>query len=376
MRASAIVSGLLACACGPIESDLHYQPAYLVPDVDGDGLAEAIYVDGWSERLVLESSATKLAAWRRQATSPYAFFFQDAADWNGDGVGDLVFHGVDALRVADGGSGDLLWVLQGRRRNVRVLGDLDGDGTSEVVCVDQLESEMRGAVSVRKGGTYETLWRVRGASWTCLGSCLAVADVEGAGELDVVCTDAQARLRAYEGRTGELLFETCWSKGRARAWDVDLLVLERGAMHGGNSLVLVDLIGTRGQLHGFSPSTGALEWSAGLPHFAAYRDNQRWQLVAVADQSGDGVPDVLAGAVFELGGVVCSGADGTVLRTIAREHLVPQPELGARYDPGADLDGDGVADFVVNLGSYKGLPAQDCAFAFSGRDLTMLRKLR
>ena len=74
--------------------------------------------------------------------------------------------------------------------------------------------------------------------------------------------------------------------------------------------------------------------------------------------------------------VVCSVANGSILWSLAREDLVPRPELSALYERGGDLDGDGVDDFVVNLGSRDGPLESDCSFAYSGRDLSLLRKLR
>ncbi len=308
------------------DSNLYFRLAYLVPDQDGDGLAEVLHLD-----------------------DP-----------------------PDALLVPSGGGEPRKVPWSWAEALVRPrLGDVDGDGEPEVVrsrYASDPDGESGWTFEVRSGATREVLWTVDCRGWSL--PLLVGHDLDGDGVRDGLLVEWRgSRLAARSGRTGDPLFDVSLPGTTATGSPV---VLERDPASGRASILVVATTGTRpsqATLFACSPRDGSVQWSAPLP--VGYSD-----LVPLADQDADGVPDVLAGAMFELGAVVCSGVDGSVLRTIPRAGLVPHPELVASYDRGADLDGDGVDDFVVNLGSYGDPPERDCSYVYSGRDLTLLRKLR
>ncbi len=335
-RAVRLFVGLLAGAlgaCGCKRSNLAYNPSYLVSDLDGDGRAEV---------LSLEMGRT----------------------------GGILLRSADGSRVEL--PGKVAWALASETLGT-APGDVDGDGEPEALHRFDPGEELRGRIGVRSGGTGELLWTESGDRGDHLGIRLA-HDVDGDGVRDVLATDVRGRLRAYAGATGELVFESTWSPDGKRAVASDLLVFERDPAAGGALLLLTDR--RHGRLHARSIRDGPPVWSAALPVFEEQHGSAFWNLVPIGDQDGDGVVDVLVGATFEHGALACSGVDGDVIRQLPREHFVPLLEFGARYDPGSDLDGDGVDDFVVNLGSYYGPPERDCSYAYSGRDLSLLRKLR
>ena len=81
---------------------------------------------------------TRELMWERTAGFDGLLLSGAAADFDGDGLGEILVHGVrrnepSSVVVLDGASGDVLWRADLPQRSRAVAADLDGDGASEVV---------------------------------------------------------------------------------------------------------------------------------------------------------------------------------------------------------------------------------------------------
>lgn len=119
-------------------------------------------------------------------------------------------------------------------------------------------------------------------------------------------------------------------------------------------------------------------------------DRFGWQSEAVGDVNGDGVSEILVGGPKSAEGAphggkawLLSGADGSLVRShVGRKE---GGNLGYRCKPAGDLDGDGVADYIVTApgansldGSvppdHAGLEYPGHAFLYSGASGEVLRR--
>ncbi len=216
-------------------------------------------------------------------------------------------------------------------------GDLDGDGRA-----DLLLGSVQGAFTTYGPGYVRA---VSGASGATLHVARGRDDEDGFGETIVALGDVDADgfpdygvpavrswsayVRIVSGRTGGTLREV-----PAEFWDGD--VAPAGDLDGdGHADVLVGSDGTTRALCGAS---GAELWSAAAVPLGPAGDVDR-----------DGAGDVLLVPVetWTLGprapyALVCSGRDGRVLAELAMTDAGARPEASAC----ADLDGDGVAEVL------------------------------
>jgi hypothetical protein len=100
-------------------------------------------------------------------------------------------------------------------------------------------------------------------------------------------------------------------------------------------------------------------------------------VVSAGDINGDGISDIIVGAPGQNCAYVFSGANGSLLFTLANPVPQPHPSFGLAVAGGKDLNGDGVPDIVVSapLLSVNGNNLQGRVFVFSGKDGTLIRTL-
>lgn len=212
---------------------------------------------------------------------------------------------------------------------VAIVGDVDGDGRAEFAASAPFPST--GRVRLCSGADAHVVWEIAGpaSTGTFGGSLAAIGDVDGDGFGDLAIG---SYLASQPGANG------C---GIVRI------------VSGASGATLRDHRGD----------------SAG--------DHMGWSVGAAGDLDGDGVPDVIGGAiddddVGESSGLVrvWSGASGATLRTLrggaARELL------GYSVSGGADVDGDAVPDIAAGGPYFLSSPQTGVVRVFSGASGALL----
>jgi len=224
-----------------------------------------------------------------------------AADVDGDGIDDAI--------VINGDSTDLSVVLGSSDRdfpaerrfelavwapNAAAVADLDADGVPDVVITGQPTVLLRG---VRSEGAWglepqETLSSLR--SWY-----LAVGDVDGDRRPDVVVTNALAKVSVLFNRGDATFYEP--ARVHATRWFAHGVALGDFDQDSRNDIALIDsghilsvLLNGGPEVVGFAPDKTVLGWpgSRTVEIYHVYRG----LLSALVDDDADGVPDSGYGA--------------------------------------------------------------------------------
>jgi hypothetical protein len=352
-------------------------------DVDGDGADDfaigAPYEpnsDGYVGVVRVRSGATGVVLHELRGGSSaqlFGFALASAGDVTGDGIEDLVvgdpfddtfgasagrysvYSGADGSRYYTGTAGG--FSLLGF--SVAGLGDLDGDGSSEVA-IASLGGEVVKVVD-GNNGTYATFSGQPGGMFGFDVS--AAGDVDADGVPDLIIGEhlfdaggrngvENGRALVYSGRTAALI----WDLRGGGTWDhFGYSVDGIGDVDGdGHSDLLVGCYGddTNGSEAGkatvFSGQTGLELYTL---YGAAAGDRYGFWLAGVGDMDGDGTPDLAIAAPHAGFGRVttCSGKDGTKFHDY---------DHSSDYEwgmvDGGDFDGDGDADLM--LGNPNGGP--------------------
>lgn len=237
-------------------------------------------------------------------------------------------------------------------------GDLDGDGTADVaVGVPAALGDhgfTYGQVHVYSGATGQTLWKAERLSGAFggLGSDLdPVGDVDGDGTPDLVASDpVNNEVVALSGSDGSIL--RTWTKDGSRFGRIiaDGGDWDRDGIH--DILVSIDVV--------FSTGTGALEVYSGRTGqlLAAIPLETGWRagnLSSAGDFDGDGRPD----AALRVRYFTPPDESKSELRVYSgRTHaiLFRSANDGGGLAGGADVDGDGARDFAFQDPRIAGVP--------------------
>ncbi len=355
-----------------------------IADLDGDDLPEVLTWDVSRRRLtVLEMDGESFAVrWRSQPTAAFFFPPVNAAGRDDDGESFVVVAAADGQIHGIDDGGQSRWAVDGARRlGAPLVGDLDGDGTNEVVIRG---AEPRSSRRVAHGPV--RVFDAREATPDVAPVAvpfayeglvdgerhLALADLDGAPGMEVLAATRARRLGALAG-DGALLWETGNQRfpvARVAAARTDdpahatpLMNLDDGRFVSLNAETGATLaVGSHGRVNGSAAADADHDGLADL--FAtsgssllaveggglAKRDSgalggyTAGGAVLAADCDGDGSDEILSSG-FDT--VFCAETSGQVRWTLEaragwRNHLAAA----------GDLDGDGADDLVQsgNLG--------------------------
>ncbi len=386
-----------------------------VPDVDGDGVNDAVLgatgESGFGGRAHVFSGATGTPLYFVNGTvsgsSLLGLPSVGTPDLNGDGAGDFLVSEqvglLEQVRVHSGADGAFLYTLTSPVETsgnfgeaMAGLGDLDGDGASEILIGAERDNvgrgEDAGQAYVYSGASGTLLYALVSPNKTKgghFGSAVArVPDVNGDGTDDLLVGAAMestlrhgsGRAYLFSGRNGALLreFDPPAPKKFGR---FGLAVAGLGDVDGdgfgdvavgapfedppagvdaGRAYIFSGASGTL--LHVLESPNGELNGDFGI------------SVARVPDVDNDGADDLLVGADREDPGssptdagraYLFSGASGALLFTLVSPHQTYGGFFGFAVSGMEDINGDRRGDLLVGA-YFDGTDSAGRAYIFSG----------
>ena len=246
-------------------------------------------------------------------------------DLDGDGLADVcVLSTGEKLRFYSGARGELLREISlhhgSSNQQVRLVGDIDGDGTLDLLASWGLYSTRSGEYLGPSLG-----WEGVPPIGTALG------DLDGDGHIDWWDHVVPDGISVHSGSNGEELYTVRDPFGSRREFGYRIVPT------------------------GDVDSDGVTDFAVGAPAFGS--PDKGYDQV-------EGGEDAFTGQVF-----VFSGARGTLLKQLS--DVRPGTEFGAALAAGRDVDGDGTCDLLV--GSTGMLSEQVCVY--SGKTWRVLLRI-
>lgn len=217
------------------------------------------------------------------------------ANLNGDGVTDVIaseydntYYGeVSKVHGINGATGSFLWtyILQDGARSMAV-GDLNGDGIDDAIIGASYNGSGTpdGRVHAIDGTDGSQLWTFYIGSTI---STIAIADLNGDSDLDVVCGCFDDYIYAIDGKLGSLK----WSKNIGSLW------INKVAVGDVNGDGFDDVAFAHEYLAGYSNYYGMLDGTDGSELWMENVPSVNFD-AAIGDIDNDGTPEAVFGVVY------------------------------------------------------------------------------
>jgi uncharacterized Zn-binding protein involved in type VI secretion len=304
-------------------------------------------------------------------------------DVNGDDVADFVLGGVDdvavthGLSVISGADLSVIFSLSGPStvhwgEYVSSFGDFNLDGVPDYLTGDSYSCEVRSGSNNTVLATFFNFDYAGSISGACGAGDI---DLDGVPDLWLLGFSALQLVSGAGGDVIHTLSTPNGTPGLGQNGDP----LDRLADVDGDGLDDVVLGLPPQQFSPLASQVWVVSSGTGLTvqeHVAAADTLLGWAVASAGDVDGDGVDDVVAGAPRALDGrgeaFVWSGATGTELRHVTGS---AHAGLGGAVDGAGDVNGDGLADFLLgNRANESGVAQpQGRVELRSGADGTLLQ---
>jgi hypothetical protein len=321
----------------------HRAELFIAEDIDGDGYQEVVVGTTGGDRSVrMISGKTGEQIWIFDTDywgdGGWVYAVDASHDHNGDAVADVLAcagddsgdTGPNRAFCLDGTNGDLLWNTQreGPGFGILCIEDVNGDGKYDVLYGTSNNYETEGRVKCVDGQNGAVIWQ-KTTPGSSVWGLVQLDDINEDGVADVAAGDFSGNYFGYDGANGDELFAGSVGSnkiitGLQRLDDVN----EDGHADftGGSSSTNCFVV------NGFD---GTKIWQKPLA-------DKCWNVDRIADISGDGINDVVAGTLFSSNYVYfLDGVLGEVLESVT---------IGEAIDAIAsvfDINGDGSMEVVA-----------------------------
>lgn len=368
---------------GPFESPVHLiermdGPLHqVVVDVDQDGDLDVVFAARNDHELVVfRQDALGVFGGRETLLAATAAFplaqltALQAADWDGDGMADLIWCDQSAGQIAAllSGVGSPFVLAEAASAYACTTGDLNGDGAVDLAYVTNYGNEVGAVLGDGSGGVLEAF----GPEVMAQPYAVAIGDSNGNGALEVVVgTRSQGKVFRWDPVAGVAPVELVdWMNVTALAYDT-LAATPRWWVAANNAYLLVsedpglgswsaavwDTVWTAGAVDGIAPFGGGAAFAGPQSHQIGWVSGEvgAWNPAAftsmpgaldadVADLDGDGAWDVVASSQSRDRAVWFSAVESAGFDQPTEFIHALQYVRNAAF---GDLEGDGDLDAVL-----------------------------